>query len=116
MGTAKVDLTVKTTGDGFWSKRVATVGVIRLEWYTSEPEGDLESETFVHVFFDPLTWNVEADGLLYTDKGFEEGLRVKILELVKQEKLPRQLPWQDISYTEQGMQHHDYVHMILGGW
>jgi len=25
-------------------------------------------------------------------------------------------PWEELSYTEQGMQGKDYVHMILGVW
>jgi len=114
-GSIETDFTVKTSG-GLWSKKVTNVKVSRLDWNTSEPDGDLGPETFVEVYFEPSTWRVKRDGLLYTDKSFETGLKEQVLELVKQGKLPAELPWNDISYTEQGMQHEHYVHMILGSW
>lgn len=116
MGTAKVDFVVKTSGDGFWSNSAVDVRITRLEWHTIDTEGDLGAETFVNVTFDPKTWDVSKQGLIYTDKGFREGLREKLMELVARDQLPKQLPWQDIDYTEQGMQHAKYVHMILGSW
>src|SRR6478735_2014909 len=115
-GSVNTGFVVSTSGLGLWSKRDTNVHIIKIAWDTPEPENDEVRETFVEVYFDPKTWNCKRDGLLYTDAAFESGLRTKILELVAEGKLPAELAWKDISFTEQGMQASRYVHMILGTW
>lgn len=113
MQTLQTDFIVKTSGTGLWSNIARDVKIIKLEWNVEhEDEG---SETFVRVVFDPTTWNTEKDGLIYTDVPFQNELRIELLKLQAVGQLPN-LPWSDISYTEQGMQGDDYVDMILGQW
>lgn len=91
-----VNWAVQTGGDGLWSSRSAIVEVTKL---TIKWEGGSVVE--INASFDPNTWNVEHYGLIYTDKLFLEGLRLKISELCGNNTI--------IDYTEQGMQGEDYV-------
>jgi len=61
--------TVCTTGgNGVWSQRSRAVELLGMDLaYLSEDSefGELR------VYFDAGTWNVDADGLIYSDEGFE---------------------------------------------
>jgi hypothetical protein len=93
------DFVVRTSGDGFWSKKVKDVRVHRIE-YDEEFDG-------VNVYFDTLTWDVRKDGLIYTDDGFEMGVIVFLYQFWPD------VNWSMLQYTEQGMQGEDYVSMEL---
>ena len=87
---------IQTGGDGLWSTRSTIVEVtnITIKW-----EGSSQVE--INASFDPNTWDVERDGLIYTDNMFLEGIRRKISDLCGNNTI--------IDYTEQGMQGEDYV-------
>lgn len=91
-----------TSGDGFWSDVVADVPVTGLELVQYE-ESDEYGE--LRVYFDTHTWDVDADGLIYTDTKFEKGLK----DLLKEMNLGA-----DVAYSEQGMQGYDYVSLDAG--
>ena len=118
----KVDIKVKTDGHGLWSNKAKTVTINKIEWY------DVSGETQVKLYLDENTWSQEKDGLIYTDETFEKEIRKELCDMKDAGNLPN-LPWETISYTEQGMQGGHmygcpenckscklYVHMILGGW
>ena len=94
--TIPVQWAIQTGGDGLWSSRSTIVEVtnITVKW-----EGGNLVE--INASFDPNTWNVERDGLIYTDKMFLEGLRRKISDLSGVNMT--------LDYTEQGMQGDDYI-------
>jgi hypothetical protein len=114
----KVNIKVSTDGNGLWSEVEKDVTINKIEWYSDNDEDDeeySESETYVKLYFDKRTWNIEKHGLIYTDDTFEDKIKTALVRLQKKGVLP-DLPWDTISYTEQGMQGEDYVHMILGTW
>jgi hypothetical protein len=85
-----------TSGFGLWSdviKEVKTTG------YTVNGKSFDFGE--LRVFFDTSTWNVETDGLVYTDPAFLESVRVAF-------------GTSDIEYSEQGMQGDDFVSFDVG--
>jgi hypothetical protein len=92
-----VNWAIQTGGDGFWSSRSAVVEVTEISLNWTGDNGHVE----VNITFDPNTWNVERDGLIYTDRLFLEGLRRKFVELLGHNIA--------LDYTEQGMQGDDYV-------
>jgi hypothetical protein len=98
------ELVVKTNGKGFWSKKSVLVEIKKIELIVAT------SETFVFVYWAPNAWDIEEDGLIYTDSYFKQDLK-KQLSILHPE-----INWGSLSYTEQGMQGLEYVHMILGCW
>lgn len=92
-----------TSGDGYWSKVSKPVRVIDMQiGYISE-ERDFGE---LRVYFDTKTWDVNKDGLIYTDRGFMTDLR-NFLALQGLDNL-------DVEYSEQGMQGDDYVSLDIG--
>lgn len=61
----------------------------------------------LRVYFDTKTWDVNEDGLIYTDRLFLKELQ----EFLDQHGLQGG----DVSYSEQGMQGDDYVSCDVGG-
>ena len=91
-----VQWAIQTGGDGLWSSRSTIVEITGL---TIKWEGGNLVE--INASFDPNTWNVERDGLIYTDKMFLEGIRRKLSDLCGVNMT--------LDYTEQGMQGEDYI-------
>ena len=88
---------IGTDGSGLWSNARKLVKCVGYEIsHNSEDFGELR------VYFDPTTWNVEEDGLIYTDDNFIAGVR-------------EAFGTNDIHYSEQGMQGDDYVSFDVGG-
>jgi hypothetical protein len=99
------DVFFRTDGRGFWSRKKAFVRITNmfLDVYAyDEPEyfGSL------NVYFDPLTWNIHNDGLIYTDDQFKK----EVMNFLGQHDLPG---W-NVFYSEQGMQGNDYVNFDVG--
>ncbi len=96
-------VTLHTNGGGYWSEveKAVTVTDMKLGYISDELDfGELR------VYFDTKTWDVNEDGLIYTDRLFERELR---------EFLDSQgLVGKDVSYSEQGMQGDDYVSLDIG--
>jgi hypothetical protein len=92
-----------TSGDGFWSDVAKPVTIVDMQLgsYISD-ELDFGE---LCVYFDD-SWNVEQDGLIYTDGQFERDLRRFLHE--------HGLPGDDVSYSEQGMQGDNYVSLDVG--
>jgi len=93
---------LSTNGSGYWSDVAKTVLVTGLELSYVNDENDF-GELRVH--FDTNTWDVDADGLIYTDKQFINDLKV----LLNRMELDT-----DVSYSEQGMQGDTFVSLDVG--
>ena len=85
-----------TCGDGYWSTVAKAVRItdIKLVWTTDEKDfGEL------CVYFNTADWDIEQDGLIYTDNAFLDELN----EFLIAQGLC------EVTYSEQGMQGEDYV-------
>ena len=91
-----------TAGDGYWSRTAKSVEItdMRLGYVADDKEfGEL------CVFFNTATWDVNTDGLIYTDSQFKQDL----MKFVTEHGLVV-----DLCYSEQGMQGDDYVSLDVG--
>ena len=93
-----------TAGDGYWSTAAKAVEITDIKLGYCNDEGDFGE---LRVYFDTKTWNVKEDGLIYTDSEFKQDLEI-FLE-------SQDLAWDDVDYSEQGMQGDDYVSLDVGG-
>ncbi len=92
-----------TVGDGYWSDAAKPVLVtdMRIGYINDEKDfGELR------VYFDTKYWDVNEDGLIYTDSNFLAELR----EFLNTHKLAGH----DVDYSEQGMQGDNYVSLDVG--
>lgn len=96
-------VTFNTSGDGYWSTVAKAVRITDMRLgYVSDEEDFAE----LCVYFNTDDWDVNKDGLIYTDKGFMTDLR-NFLTMQGLDNL-------DIDYSEQGMQGDDYVSLDIG--
>jgi hypothetical protein len=86
-----------TKGDGYWSNTAKAVEIVDMRLGYVSDEGDFGE---LCVYFNTDTWNVEQDGLIYTDGQFAEDLA---------NFLVAQGLSASVSYSEQGMQGDNYV-------
>lgn len=91
-----------TAGDGYWSNVSKPVEIVdmRINYVNDE-----QSFGELCVYFNTDTWNVNVDGLIYTDSQF----KIDLMAFIKQHDLVV-----DLSYSEQGMQGNDYVSLDVG--
>lgn len=99
----QVSKVLPTGGDGYWSDVQANVPLVALDLAYVNDEADFGE---LRVYFDPKSWNVNRDGLIYTDSVFLHELKHF---LVGELDLPS-----DVGYSEQGMQGDDYVSLDVG--
>ena len=91
-----------TAGDGYWSNVSKDVEVTDMQLGYVSDEQDFGE---LRVYFDTDTWNVNKDGLIYTDSKFKQDL----MKFVKEQGLVV-----DLCYSEQGMQGDNYVSLDVG--
>ena len=90
-----VNKSLNTSGNGLWSNVAKSVKVTGLDLsYVNGDFGELR------VYFDTQSWNVNEDGLVYTDVNFLKELKNFLAE---------QNLGTDVYYSEQGMQGDNYV-------
>lgn len=99
----KFEHTLKTGGNGLWSNKVKQVKVEGLALAYENDEGNFGE---LRVYFDTKSWDVEKDGLIYTDSVFLRELWGALYDAGYST---------DVSYSEQGMQGDDYVSLDVGG-
>ena len=90
-----------TAGDGYWSNTAKAVEIVdmRLGYVADDKDfGEL------CVYFNTADWDVNADGLIYTDNEFLHELNAFLVE----QGLCA------VEYSEQGMQGDDYVSLDVG--
>ena len=91
-----------TSGDGYWSNMQKSVYITDMKLGYVSDEQDFGE---LRVYFDTSTWDVNKDGLIYTDTLFKQDL----MQFVKQQGLVV-----DLCYSEQGMQGDNYVSLDVG--
>ena len=99
----KVNATLHTAGDGYWSRKQTGVEITRLVLAYTNDELDFGE---LRVYFNTNTWDVNKDGLIYTDSLFE----AELCDLLTQLGFDAS----DLSYSEQGMQGDNYVSCDVG--
>ena len=99
----KVTATLNTAGDGYWSNKAKAVEITGLQLAYTNDELDFGE---LRVRFNTATWDVNVDGLIYTDTLFEEELCALLAQLG--------FDASDVSYSEQGMQGDTYVSLDVG--
>ncbi len=92
-----------TSGGGYWSNVAKPVVITNMRVAYVNDENDFGE---LRVYFDTKTWDVNEDGLIYTDRGFMTDLR-NFLALQGLNNL-------DVEYSEQGMQGDNYVSLDIG--
>ena len=95
-------VTFNTNGKGYWSRAVKAVRVVDMQVAYINDERDFGE---LRVYFNTEDWDVNTDGLIYTDKQFRNELQAFLNA--------QGLPGKDISYSEQGMQGDNYVSMDI---
>jgi hypothetical protein len=91
-----------TSGDGYWSTVAKAVEITDMQLGYVSDEGDFGE---LRVYFNTDTWNVNTDGLIYTDKQF----KIDLMAFIKEHGLVV-----DLCYSEQGMQGDNYVSLDVG--
>ncbi len=95
--------TIDTDGKGLWSEVSKNVQLthISLDRLSDDHEfGELR------IHFDPMSWDIKEDGLIYTDPSFIASLEKELNHI--------ELAGDDVSYSEQGMQGNDFVSCDVG--
>ena len=95
-------VTFNTNGLGYWSRAKKAVGIVDMRVAYINDERDFGE---LRVYFNTEDWDVNTDGLIYTDKQWRNELQA-FLDT-------HGLPGKDISYSEQGMQGDNYVSMDI---
>jgi hypothetical protein len=99
----KVNATLSTNGKGYWSRKQAAVEITALQLAYINDELDFGE---LRVRFNTKTWDVNKDGLIYTDQQFMRELKDLLTQLG--------FDASDVSYSEQGMQGDTYVSCDVG--
>ena len=101
-----VNFITHTDGSGYWTELAKTVRINRVELAYVDDE---DSFGELRAYFDKKEWDVDNDGLIYSDRGWMAsflscmatlGFSVQALS--------------DINYSEQGMQGDNFVSMDVG--
>ena len=96
------EVTLNTNGSGLWSRAKKAVRIVNMDIGYINDEQDFGE---LRVYFNTEDWDVQKDGLIYTDKQFMTEFKA-FLDA-------QGLPGKDISYSEQGMQGDNYVSMDI---
>ena len=99
----RVNATLNTSGDGYWSNTKAAVKVTGL--HLSYIDDDLDFGE-LRVRFAAASWDVNKLGLIYTDAQFMTELKALLTSMGFDSS--------DVSYSEQGMQGDNYVSCDVG--
>lgn len=99
----KVNTIFHTAGDGLWSNISKAVRITGLELGYVNEDADFGE---LRVYFDENTWDIDEDGLIYTDSRFLSELR-SFLEA-------QGFNPENVDYSEQGMQSDEYVSLDVG--
>ena len=106
----KFGCVLKTSGTGYWSNVAKDVQLTGIDLgYINEEETFGELRVYFNNDSDELGsnfWDVNVDGLIYTDRLF--------LDLLGAELLAAGLNSIDVTYSEQGMQGDNYVSLDVG--
>jgi hypothetical protein len=97
----QVNFTCNTDGQGWWSDVAKAVAITQLVLCLDEEDMQDADYADLHVYFSDDSWNVDTDGLIYSDMLFKQQL-IKHLTALG-------LDASEVSYSEQGMQGDKFV-------
>jgi hypothetical protein len=86
--------TLWTDGQGLWTDRAAAVKVTHISLRADTYNDGKTYYGELRAYFDPKSWNVKTDGLIYTDPTF--------LTIFKTALTRRGLPAHGVNYSEAG--------------
>ncbi len=98
-----VNFRTQTSGNGYWSstKKIVSINRVALNYLDDEGQfGELVA------YFDPKEWDIDNDGLIYSDMGWMRSFKECLKTLGFSDQALKA-----ISYSEQGMQGQNYVSM-----
>jgi hypothetical protein len=98
--------TLHTNGMGYWSRKATAVSITKLDLQYINNERDFGE---LCVYFNTNDWDVNTDGLIYTDKQFMSELRAYLQTIGFSEAEANA-----VNYSEQGMQTDAYVSCDVG--
>lgn len=101
----KIDKVLHTDGKRLYTDVAKAVRVTGLTVLYDEEEEELSNGELC-VYFDETTWNIEENGLIYTDLLFLAELQAMLTELG--------FAGADVDYSECGMQDEEYVSCDAG--
>ena len=103
----KVSFITRTDGKGYWSTVARkSIRIDRVAVASVSDDGEYGE---LRAYFDESEWNVESDGLIYSDQAWMKSFRSCMATLgFSVQALAA------ISYTEQGMQGTEYVSLDVG--
>lgn len=104
---------LSTDGSGYWSRQAKPVKCLSLQVGSATLSDDTKKVDFaeLRVFFDPESWNVKKDGLIYTDRQWLKELRAYLTDKLKFSTGAVRA----MDYSEQGMQGNNYVSLDVKG-
>jgi hypothetical protein len=106
-----LDEVYTTAGDGYWSDVSKDVRVTDMGMFVNTTDEEYGHGDF-YVLYDEGTWNIDNDGLIYTDSAFKANvrdfMRDVLLRMDVDDEVANKLV-ADISYSEQGMQDYGRV-------
>ena len=94
-------VTFNTDGKGYWSRAVKAVEIVDMRVTYINDEKDFGE---LRVYFNTDTWDVNVEGLIYTDRQF----RTELNAFLAAQGLCA------VDYSEQGMQGDNYVSCDVG--
>lgn len=99
-----------TAGDGYWSDVSKDVSVLGMGMYVARDEDEGAGDFYIT--YDEATWDMDTDGLIYTDSAFlanvQDFMRDVLLRMGVDDDVANSLV-ADITYSEQGMQDYGRV-------
>ena len=96
-------IVLNTNGGGYWSEVAKPVEVVDMQLGYVADEKDFGE---LRVYFNTKFWDVNVDGLIYTDSNFLDELQAFLNK--------HGLAGADVDYSEQGMQGDNYVSLDVG--
>jgi hypothetical protein len=103
----KVNFITRTDGRGYWSTVARkSIRINRVVVASVSEDGEYGE---LRAYFDTRDWDVEKDGLIYSDSTWKSSFMscMAVLDFSVQALA-------DINYTEQGMQGDNYVSLDVG--
>lgn len=102
----EVNFRTQTAGDGYWSgvRKFITINRVRIAYL--DDEGDFGE---LRAYFDPVEWDVDNDGLIYSDSAWMKNFKACMGTLGFSDAALN-----DVGYSEMGMQGNNYVSMDVG--
>ena len=100
-----------TAGDGLWSNVAKAVSVTEIGMYISTT-GEEYSDGDFYVLYDEDTWDIDKDGLIYTDSEFlyktQCAVYTALVKMGIADNVARETA-ATVNYSEQGMQDYGRV-------